>query len=473
MHNAIAKCGVLKKKAGMLRRKESRFYVLTNMGGIFQAKGFAAEFESLKPLLPLNYSSEVTLERTGPGKLSRDSNYVLRVQTKGQKGPPMEFEAASDAETRNWSVVMQDVIELIRVVNGDQIAAQPRPIMGIRAGDEGWYEEPTSRMALYTLNSDRMWVVRDRRAYDEATVLNWIASDSAQGSSVTGGYPTLLGGIAAISGVSLEQGSVLPDYPRNAPADPGLAPPTVPQPDYPVQSSNVQRTRGGNAVAMSQGGGGGGSGGGAGTWATSAPVVGSSSSVSQSSSGGGGGGGGSRNGSPDSRGRTVGGVMIGGSRNGSSNISGGGGGGSGGGGMSGVGVALAPPLPVLPSTFTIEKVDGEGFGGDADSLVLRRPSECLASSVSVGGSGGDGGGGIEEAAAAAAAGAAGAGAAGAATTTFGRMGRGGRWRGGGGGGDGGAAAAAAERRQAGCEGARRPLRLSPAMEILQSSLIKS
>lgn len=55
------------------------------------------------------------------------------------------------------------------------------------------------------LNSDRMWVVRDRRQYDEATVLNWIASDSASGSSGNGGYPTVLGGAAAISGSSLEQ----------------------------------------------------------------------------------------------------------------------------------------------------------------------------------------------------------------------------------------------------------------------------
>lgn len=44
-----------------------RFYVLTNEGGFFQAKGFAAEFDSLKPLPALHGSSEVTLEKSGSG----------------------------------------------------------------------------------------------------------------------------------------------------------------------------------------------------------------------------------------------------------------------------------------------------------------------------------------------------------------------------------------------------------------------
>ena len=47
-------------------------------------------------------------------------------------------------------------------------------------------------------------MVRDRREYDEPTVLNWIASDEAQSSSGRSGYPTLLGG-AAISGSAVEQ----------------------------------------------------------------------------------------------------------------------------------------------------------------------------------------------------------------------------------------------------------------------------
>lgn len=36
----------------------------------------------------------------------------------------------SDSETGNWSRVVQDVIDLIRAVNGDMAAAQPKPIMG-------------------------------------------------------------------------------------------------------------------------------------------------------------------------------------------------------------------------------------------------------------------------------------------------------------------------------------------------------
>lgn len=51
-----------------------------------------------------------------------------------------------------------------------------------------------------------MWMVRDKREYDEATVLNWIASDRARGSGGGrgGAYPTLVGG-AAISGSAMEQ----------------------------------------------------------------------------------------------------------------------------------------------------------------------------------------------------------------------------------------------------------------------------
>lgn len=42
--------------------------MLTNTGGFFFAKGFAAEFDSLKPLLTLTGSSEVSLERGGTGR---------------------------------------------------------------------------------------------------------------------------------------------------------------------------------------------------------------------------------------------------------------------------------------------------------------------------------------------------------------------------------------------------------------------
>lgn len=48
-------------------RRMRRFYVLTNTGGFFFAKGFA-EFDSLKPLLTLTGSSEVSLERGGSGR---------------------------------------------------------------------------------------------------------------------------------------------------------------------------------------------------------------------------------------------------------------------------------------------------------------------------------------------------------------------------------------------------------------------
>lgn len=44
-----------------------RFYVLTNQGGFFQAKGFAADFDALKPLPSLQGSSEITWEKSGSG----------------------------------------------------------------------------------------------------------------------------------------------------------------------------------------------------------------------------------------------------------------------------------------------------------------------------------------------------------------------------------------------------------------------
>lgn len=49
-----------------------------------------------------------------------------------------------------------------------------------------------------------MWMVRDKREYDEPTVLSWIASGRARRSSGGTGYPTLLGA-AAISGSSVDQ----------------------------------------------------------------------------------------------------------------------------------------------------------------------------------------------------------------------------------------------------------------------------
>lgn len=41
--------------------------MLTNTGGLFVAKGFASEFDSLKLCVTLTVSSEVTLERGGSG----------------------------------------------------------------------------------------------------------------------------------------------------------------------------------------------------------------------------------------------------------------------------------------------------------------------------------------------------------------------------------------------------------------------
>lgn len=43
--------------------------MLTNTGGFFVAKGFAAEFDTLKLCVTLTASSEVTLERAGSGAL--------------------------------------------------------------------------------------------------------------------------------------------------------------------------------------------------------------------------------------------------------------------------------------------------------------------------------------------------------------------------------------------------------------------
>ncbi|CAN0389238.1 unnamed protein product [Ectocarpus fasciculatus] len=230
-----------------------RFYVLTNTGGFFFAKGFA-EFDSLKPLLTLTGSSEVSLERGG----SADSGYVMRIATRGgNKNPPLELEAGRqassvasliDPDTVAWSQVVQDVIELVGIVNGDQYAAQPRPLGGLRVGDEGWYLEPTGRMALYTLNSHRRWIVQDRREYDEPTVLNWIAGERASRSSSGSnsarlGYPSQSGAAAAAasSGSSADQqGSRSPDYPvNNGRRSPGPAPPAHPA-DYPSQHSHAQ-----------------------------------------------------------------------------------------------------------------------------------------------------------------------------------------------------------------------------------------
>lgn len=56
-----------------------------------------------------------------------------------------------------------------------------------------------------------MWVVRDKREYDEPTVLNWLASDRARqsgsgnNSAGGGGYPTQIGGAAGISGSAVQQ----------------------------------------------------------------------------------------------------------------------------------------------------------------------------------------------------------------------------------------------------------------------------
>ncbi|CAM9870074.1 unnamed protein product [Ectocarpus sp. 12 AP-2014] len=457
MHNAIAKCGVLRKKSGMLRRKESRFYVLTNTGGIFFAKGFAAEFDSLKPLLTLTGSSEVSLERGG----SADSGYVMRITTRGNKPPPLELEASSEPETVAWSQVVHDVIELVGTINGDQYAAQPRPLGGLRVGDEGWYLEPTGRMALYTLNSHRRWAVQDRREYDEPTVLNWIAGDRVSRSSSSGsnsarlGYPSQSG--AAATGFSADQarcsaGSRSPDYPVNSGrGSPDPAPPAHPA-DYPSQHSHTQQSMRSTTATMSHLGGGSGGGGGGGTWATHAPPAGPNSSFAH------GGGGGSR--SPEAGGTVVGGVLVRGGR--------GGGGDGGGGGGGSADAILVGPLPVLPSVFVVGKEEGSSFGDEADSLVLRRPStSCSANGGGGGGGGGssaDGGRGRREEQ---------AGEEMVAVTTnnnsHGRLGRVGRWRGGG----RGAAAAAPERKQSGGESGRRPLELSPGMEVLQSWLQRS
>ena len=128
---------------------------------------------------------------------------------------------------------------------------------------------------------------------------------------------------------------------------------------------------------------------------------------------------------------------------------------------------FAPPPAVLPSTFPLDKGSGDGFGGGAeDCLVLRRPSACWGAANGDGGAGGAGGEGPREEGAGAAAAAAAAATAAAGSSSQGRLGRVARWRGGGG----------AERRQAEGDGggvSRRPLELSPAMELLFSSLSTS
>lgn len=48
------------------------FFVLTNAGGLFYGKGFAAEYDSLKPLLTLYRHTEVLLERAGSGDWLRN-----------------------------------------------------------------------------------------------------------------------------------------------------------------------------------------------------------------------------------------------------------------------------------------------------------------------------------------------------------------------------------------------------------------
>lgn len=131
-------------------------------------------------------------------------------------------------------------------------------------------------------------------------------------------------------------------------------------------------------------------------------------------------------------------------------------------------MVFAPPPAVFPSAFPVEKGGGDGIGGGADCLVLRRPSASWAGAND--GGGGEGGAGGGEGPREEGAGAAAEAAVEAATATAtsdssqGRLGRMARWRGGGGG--------AAERRQAEAEGGvtRRPLELSPAMELLSMSL---
>lgn len=52
-----------------------------------------------------------------------------------------------------------------------------------------------------------MWTIQDRREYDEPTVLNWIANERPRDSSSSGGrggYPTVVGGAAAISGSAVD-----------------------------------------------------------------------------------------------------------------------------------------------------------------------------------------------------------------------------------------------------------------------------
>ncbi|CAM9858685.1 unnamed protein product [Ectocarpus fasciculatus] len=316
-------------------------------------------------------------------------------------------------------------------------------------------------MALYTLNSHRRWIVQDRREYDEPTVLNWIAGERASRSSSGSnsarlGYPSQSGATAAAasSGSSADQqGSRSPDYPvNNGRRSPGPAPPAHPA-DYPSQHSHAQQPmRSANATMSHLGGGSGGGGGGGGTWATPAPPAGPSSSFAH----GGGSGGGSR--SPEAGGTVVGGVLVRGGRG-----DGGGGGGGGGGSAEAI---LVGPLPVLPSTFVVGKGEGDGFGDEADSLVLRRPSTtCSANGGGGSGSADSGRGRREEQAGEDV-------AVTANNSSHGRLGRVGRWRGGGRG-AGAAPAAAPERRQSGGDSGRRPLELSPGMEVLQSWLHRS
>eukprot|EP00904_Undaria_pinnatifida_P005496 jgi/Undpi1/2076/HiC_scaffold_12.g05462.m1 len=375
MEDAIAKCGVLRRKSSsLLRRKENRFFVLTNSGGLFYAKGFAAEFEPLKRCLLLLSNTQVSLERRGSG----ETETVIKLVNKGSKSPPVELEA--DAETQAWLRAFNDVVELLSVINGDKFAAKPRPLQGLSMGQEGWYLEPTGRMALYTLNSAAMWSVQDKREYDEATALHWIASGRTR--RIGAGYPQQGAAAAAVASEQAEQGPGARDYPVNA----GVADASLELPSasgYPVQPTTQVRA---SALMPAQGGGGGGA------WV--APSTG-----------------------------------------------------------------LAPSSSMARSAAARVVKGGDGLGWDADSLVLRRPSEFEAGissaerqrgAVSGGGgsSGGGGGGGV---------------------------GGGGR----GGGGDYGEAGAGGQRREHGGEvclerrkaSADGRLSMSPAMKVLQLSLL--
>ncbi|CAM9855345.1 unnamed protein product [Scytosiphon promiscuus] len=116
----------------------------------------------------------------------------------------------------------------------------------------------------------------------------------------------------------------------------------------------------------------------------------------------------------------------------------------------------------MPCTFLVGRGDGDGFDDDPDRLVLRRPVEHPSSNGRDVSSGRR----REEAVVSDSSAAA---PAPAASTSQGRLGRVGRWRGGG----SAAAATAAPERPSGGEAERKPLALSPAMEVLQSYLIPS